>query len=548
MLAVIFGIFIINGCNGDSKSSNSPVPPVPKEAKIKSIQISDVGATLSTLSGIEIPTGEKLQFKAIGTYDNDTQKDLSKDVNWVTSDEELGTFNSSTLETKKPGIIKVSASLDSITSNIKEVKISSIDLISINISSNKSKTPLGVKLNFTASGKYSDGNSLDMTKTVSWESSDKTVATISNGTFLPLTVGTTKITANVSNTNSAPIEIEVTPHILTSLELITSVNSLPLGTSSNITAKGIYSDNEELEITSEVKWSSSDESILTITNGKISTLKTGSVEITATKDNISKSITYEVTPHELVSISLSSSPNFLVGLDEKIHAVGLYTDDEEIPLINGVTWESSDQTVATIDNGILTPIKAGVTNITAIKDGKTVSLDNVKIAGLSEKFPCNGITGDFDCLPVKETLSGKKYVASPEKSFIERIGFSSDTYAFTDKDDVPLGFVGALMTYEEAEQWCQNLNSVSYLGITDWKLPENGLSNLTSEVGMELYTPLGWYSTSNDASRFFTGYWLNQPGVDPTKKAVFVYIPSAGTAFPVDQDPTVKQLTICVSG
>ena len=141
---------------------------------------------------------------------------------------------------------------------------------------------------------------------VTWSSSAKSVATISNvagskGKATSKAAGTTTITAK-----SGRISGSTSPdgHGCPCFYPCNPTNpSIILGTTEQFTAIGIYSDNSTKDITTSVTWSSSAESVATISNaagsnGKATSVAAGTTTITATSGNISGSTTLTVTPGE----------------------------------------------------------------------------------------------------------------------------------------------------------------------------------------------------------------------------------------------------------
>jgi hypothetical protein len=117
----------------------------------------------------------------------------------------------------------------------------------------------------------------------------------------------------------------------------------------------------------EVTWTSSDESVATVDElGVVATLAVGTARITATssEDAVkSDTITVTVGPSDAVSVAIVGGDRTLgegtrVTLQVDVETGGVIDD--------GVTWSSSDTSVAVIDtDGVLDAITTGTTTITA---------------------------------------------------------------------------------------------------------------------------------------------------------------------------------------
>ena len=164
---------------------------------------------------------------------------------------------------------------------------------------------LGATEQFTATGTYSDSSTKDITKFVTWRSSDSSVAVISNaarskGKASSKVPGTTTITAK-SGRISGSTTLTVTPATLVFITVIPANPSVVLGGTKQFAAIGTYSDNGTKDITASVNWSSSAESVAAISNaagskGKATSVAAGTTTITAESENTSGSTTLVVTP------------------------------------------------------------------------------------------------------------------------------------------------------------------------------------------------------------------------------------------------------------
>lgn len=144
-----------------------------------------------------------------------------------------------------------------------------------------------------------------------------------------------------------PTTIEVTPH----------QHGFKIGYSYQLTAKVTPTNMG-------VTWSSSNNAVVTVDNtGKITAVDDGTATITATTEDGKATDKCEVTVAEIVINIDKETLSLKAGKSGQITAT---TDPEDAP----VTWESSDETVATVDQtGKVTAVKVGTANITA-KAGK----------------------------------------------------------------------------------------------------------------------------------------------------------------------------------
>jgi uncharacterized protein YjdB len=165
-----------------------------------------VNPTLSSLAvGPQTPTieqGTTLQMAATGTYDDGSTKSLTGSALWSTSDSTIVSVNTTGLITGvAPGTATITAASGTIsgstTVTISLGNITSIALLPVN-----SSTPEGTTVQFSATATTSDGNTQDITSSVTWASSNTTAGTIdASGLFTASTTVTPAQVTTISATS-----------------------------------------------------------------------------------------------------------------------------------------------------------------------------------------------------------------------------------------------------------------------------------------------------------------------------------------------------------
>ncbi len=179
-----------------------------------------------------------------------------------------------------------------------------------------------------------------------------------------------------SDAGSGPVVPEVS---LVSIDVSPVDPVISLGTTTQLKATGIYSDNTKKDLTASVAWNSSNVSVATIDRGLARSLARGSATIRAESGNISGSRTLTVTTATLVSIQVTPvNPDVALGTTKQFTATGIFSDDTAQDLTQQVTWNSSAGSVASISNatgsrGLATPSGVGSATVSATLDGVTGS-------------------------------------------------------------------------------------------------------------------------------------------------------------------------------
>lgn len=203
---------------------------------------------------------------------------------------------------------------------------------------------------------------------VTWDTSNSAVVTVEqNGNIEAAGLGNAVITATadgISDTCNITVNKKPVQSVTLSKETLTMEH--------HDTVKLIAEVLPGNATYPDVVWESSDDTIVSVDqNGNIEAISLGCATITATADGVSDTCEVTVNKKPVASVTLNS-------IDETVFVGDVVTLAADILPINStypeVTWESSDETVATVDeNGVVTSIKGGRVTITATAD--SVSAD-----------------------------------------------------------------------------------------------------------------------------------------------------------------------------
>lgn len=160
------------------------------------------------------------------------------------------------------------------------------------------------------------------------------------------------------------------------LKLTVNDPTIPTGLTLNVGSKIDHDYNKDLYLTckplpegkaqSEIEWKTSSAKIATVTNGVVHPLKVGKVTITATakknKKASAKVVINIYDPKLPTGITLDKTGTVKMDLSETLtlHA-SIIPATAESP----IEWKSSSPKIATVKDGVVTPVKAGSVTITA---------------------------------------------------------------------------------------------------------------------------------------------------------------------------------------
>jgi hypothetical protein len=225
-------------------------------------------------------------------------------------------------------------------------------LTSITVTTTTPSVAAGIPATFTATGTYSNNTTQNLTSTATWTSSNAAVATVAGGSATTLTQGTTTITASMSKVSGAAT-LTVTAPVLNSIAVTPANDTVPVGTLTQFTATGTYSNNTTQNLTSTVTWSSSNTTQATISAAGLTTALTTTpnpITITATLGTTNGSTGLTVANATLTSIVLSGAPTVTIaaGTSYQFTAWGFYNDGSKHNITGQAAWTSSNTSVATV--------------------------------------------------------------------------------------------------------------------------------------------------------------------------------------------------------
>ena len=204
-------------------------------------------------------------------------------------------------------------------------------------------------------------------KELIWSTSDESVVSVDNGIVTALNEGKATITVKSKDgykSSSAEITVVKKPPIVHVSSVSLNETSLNLLTGDRATLTATVLPTNATDKT--ISWSSSNEDVATIKNGKITAISAGQATITATtKDggltaSCIVSVTQKIIPVSGVSLNYSEL-ELSVGDSEDLIAKVLPTNATN----KEVTWSATDDEVASVDeNGKITALKVGETMVT----------------------------------------------------------------------------------------------------------------------------------------------------------------------------------------
>ena len=227
--------------------------------------------------------------------------------------------------------------------------------------------------------------------TVEWTSSDESVATVdATGMVVAVSAGEADITASVTDSEMSAV-CKVTVKVAAKDITVPDNLDVKLNDGNETTVEATVSPADATDV--KVSYASTDEAVATVDkDGRVQVLQPGECDIVTTLTQEDKKVVEKKTHikayYEVEGITLDKTEGILTaGNTVALNATVL---PEEIADETTVTWTSSDEKVATVDeNGKVTAIAAGEATITANAGEKSatykLTVQAKKVAQTSNK-------------------------------------------------------------------------------------------------------------------------------------------------------------------
>ncbi len=275
----------------------------------------------------------------------------------------------------------------------------------VNVSNMPSKINAGDSVELKGSAYPSNAED----KTISWESSDNSVATVSsNGLLKAVGVGTVVISAKTSRGTTSKFNLTVNEVVAESITIENKQDAIIIGEEQNLSV--VFLPNNTTY--KDIEWESDDENIVSIdSNGKLNALAVGKTTITATHKELTDSFEIEVNPILAESIEIScinkdtgeeyEELRFEQGKTIELTALVLPEDTTDAT----VKWYVDNTEVASIDeNGVVATIAEGKATVTATTSNGITDIFEIEIYKTSAII--NAIAGIVVFLIISGLIGG----------------------------------------------------------------------------------------------------------------------------------------------
>jgi trimeric autotransporter adhesin len=348
-----------------------------------------------------VPIGGSLPFTAAGTYSDGSVRDVTSQAAWASGANTIATVanapGAGAVTGVAVGMVGITATLGGVV-GMASVSVVAATLQTITVTPANATVTAGLRSNYTATGTYSDGSTLDITSQVTWTTGDTTVATVSNvsgasGQLLARAMGMTTVSATLGMV-MGQTTINVVGATASSLSIAPIAASTPLGTGVQFTATLVFTNGTTRNVTGMGTWSSSNTMAATIgRTGRATPVAAGVTTIDVTYMGLDASTTLTVTDAIPTSIQITPiEPTMPVGTTQQFTVTAIMSDGTTRNVTAASTFVSDTPGVVGITTGRTgrgraTAVAAGSAIITAtymgFTDSATVTVTDATIVSIS---------------------------------------------------------------------------------------------------------------------------------------------------------------------
>jgi hypothetical protein len=212
---------------------------------------------------------------------------------------------------------------------------------------------------FTATGRFSDGSSQDVTGLVTWAPSERAILRLrgtgaDRGTARGVDAGTVQVLAHPVGGPASSVPVTVSGSPPASLSVMVPDGGVAVGTRPRAQAYAKTSTGATLDVTALVEWSSSDPTLATVSSvirpGSVSTLRAGTPMLTARLLGLTAGAPLSIVSDTLTGLSVTAPGNLAVGASATATATATLSGQTTQLLGDDVVWSVDHPEILGVSN------------------------------------------------------------------------------------------------------------------------------------------------------------------------------------------------------
>ncbi|WP_431087934.1 Ig-like domain-containing protein [Paenibacillus sp. 8b26] len=325
---------------------------------------------VSSKASLTLETGGKTSLPSISAYlVNGAKKAVQSDVKWSLSSESAVKIANGKLVAVNPGSATLTATVGAlkldipVTVQYKVLKLTASEKKYVLVAGQETSIP-------TVKAHMAGGGILDVTNQVSWVGTTAAV-TVGNGKVKAVSGGNSGIKAMYMNKYvKVPVIVEGAISTLTPSFSNAEMN---LKGSKSIKVTGIYTDGKKATLSSKVKWTTSNASVVVVKGSSIKAVGIGTATITGTYQDKSFNVEIKVTPKLLKLVLSNKNLKLPKGSSQVLSVNAIYDSGATTNVTSSAVWTSSKPSIVQVTGGQVKAIDTGSSSIKVVYGGKTVA-------------------------------------------------------------------------------------------------------------------------------------------------------------------------------
>jgi hypothetical protein len=355
----------------DGASAQAPMVAEPDPGKL---EVWPAGATLAA--------GTALALSVILVSGSGESTDVTSDAVWISNAPKTAIVanapgQKSELLARAGGTAVLTASLDGLSAQL-NASVTGATLQAV-VPHAPPAVLAWAPVRFLAIGQFSDGSTQDLTRWVSWTSSDPALLRIrgtgaDRGAARGMDAGVVEILARPRGGQSAGLPVTVNGSPLAALSVTLPLTPVAVGTRPRAQAVARAGDGTLVDVTGLVEWISADPTVATVSSlvrpGWMTTLRQGTTTVTARFDGLSAGALLTVTNAPPASLTVDGPATLATGAEGTATATATLSGGGSQVLGEDVVWSSDQPSVLGVSNapgarGRLLGLSPGSTTVRA---------------------------------------------------------------------------------------------------------------------------------------------------------------------------------------
>ncbi|MGO0062900.1 beta strand repeat-containing protein [Brevibacillus fluminis] len=303
----------------------------------------------------------------------------NQQVRWTSSDEKVAAVDQNGVVTplQAGAAIITARTVDGGFTAESKVTVEKIKLLSLELDDESILLKPNKSARFNVYAVYSDKTREEITRSKETQYEvDSSVVTVRSALIRAgKNEGEARVTISYGGL-SRELLVVVGKKQLNELKLPAEQLQLESGETAQLKSLAIWSDEEEQDVSESAIWSSSDETVVEVEQGKLIAHEPGKATITVSYGDKKASIEVEsMDARKVRRITADrSSLNLKEGTTRQLTLTATYTDGTKSAVTDKAEWTSADEAVAKVEQGMIEAVSPGTTTVTATYRGKSYKI------------------------------------------------------------------------------------------------------------------------------------------------------------------------------